>query len=197
MAKITFKLNGETCQAQADANEKLLDFLRGLSLTSVKCGCREGDCGMCTVLLDGRPVRSCMLTASMVQNREITTLEGLAQSGELHPLQDAFIETDGVQCGFCTPAQILTAKALLDQNANPTDDEVREALSGVLCRCTGICADRRRRTAGGGGAARRRPRRGGLAAPGAAEELAQIRIPEDYLRHNGEKLFCTHYVLAC
>ena len=187
MAKITFKLNGETCQAQADANEKLLDFLRGLSLTSVKCGCREGDCGMCTVLLDGRPVRSCMLTASMVQNREITTLEGLAQSGELHPLQDAFIETDGVQCGFCTPAQILTAKALLDQNANPTDDEVREALSGVLCRCTGFVqiVEGVQRAA----AVLRGEDPGGvdLLRQVLPEELAQIRIPEDYLRHNGEK----------
>ena len=138
MTEIKFKLNGELCQVQADEKVKLLDFLRGLSMRSVKCGCREGDCGMCTILMDGLPVRSCMLTAEAADGHQITTLEGLAKNGELHPLQEAFIETDGIQCGYCTPAQILTAKALLDRNPDPTDDEVREALSGVLCRCTGF-----------------------------------------------------------
>ncbi|MCD4673556.1 MAG: molybdopterin-dependent oxidoreductase [Anaerolineaceae bacterium] len=187
MTNITFELNGETCQVQADGNEKLLDFLRGLSLTSVKCGCREGDCGMCTVLLDGLPVRSCMLTAEAAQGHQITTLEGLAHNGELHPLQEAFIETDGVQCGFCTPAQILSAKALLDRNSSPTDDEVREALSGVLCRCTGfvqIVEGVQRAAAVLRG---EDPGDVDLLRKVLPEDLARIDIPEDHIRRRGER----------
>lgn len=187
MTNITFELNGETCQVQADGNEKLLDFLRGLSLTSVKCGCREGDCGMCTVLLDGLPVRSCMLTAEAAQGHQITTLEGLAHNGELHPLQEAFIETDGVQCGFCTPAQILSAKALLDRNSSPTDDEVREALSGVLCRCTGfvqIVEGVQRAAAVLRG---EEPGDVDLLRKVLPEDLARIDIPEDHIRRGGER----------
>jgi putative selenate reductase molybdopterin-binding subunit len=187
MAKITFQLNGETCQAQAASNEKLLDFLRGLSLTSVKCGCREGDCGMCTVLLNGRPVRRCMLTAEAAQDHEITTLEGLARNGELHPLQEAFIETDGVQCGFCTPAQILTAKALLDRNPDPSDDEVREALGGVLCRCTGFVqiVEGVQRAA----AVLRGEDPGGvdLLRQVLPQDVADIHIPDSHIRRGGEK----------
>ncbi len=187
MANIKFELNGEPCQAQADGKEKLLDFLRNLSMSSVKCGCREGDCGMCTVLLDGKPVRSCMLTAEAAQGHQITTLEGLAQQGELHPLQEAFIETDGVQCGFCTPAQILTAKALLDQSPDPTDDEVREALSGVLCRCTGFVqiVEGVQRAA----AVLRGEKVGGVDVLRSAltADLSQLEIPEEYIRRGGDQ----------
>ncbi|MCD4672056.1 MAG: molybdopterin-dependent oxidoreductase [Anaerolineaceae bacterium] len=134
---VTFVLNGRETTTSVEPKQTLLDFLRNISLFSVKSGCREGDCGMCTVLLDGNPIRSCLMEASKVDGREVTTLEGLSKGGQLHPLQQAFIETDAAQCGFCTPAQILTAKALLDRNPNPTDGEIRSALSGVLCRCTG------------------------------------------------------------
>lgn len=135
--KIKFVLNGESITADVEPKQNLLDFLRGRSLFSVKSGCREGHCGMCTVLLDGKPVRSCLAEACKVDGCRVTTLEGLSQDGKLHPLQQAFLETDAAQCGFCTPAQLLTAKALLDRNPDPTDDEIRAALSGVLCRCTG------------------------------------------------------------
>lgn len=134
---IKFTLNGEETKIEVDVKQSLLDFLREINLYSVKSGCREGDCGMCTVLLDGKPIRSCLMDAREVDGCEVVTLEGISKDGELHPLQQAFIETDAAQCGFCTPAQILTAKAFLDKNPNPTDEEIRAALSGVLCRCTG------------------------------------------------------------
>ncbi len=113
---ISFFLNGKKTTIETKSKQTLLDFLRTLNLYSVKSGCREGDCGMCTVLLNGKPVRSCLMDASKVEGCEVDTLESLSQNGELHPLQQAFIETDAAQCGFCTPAQILTAKAFLDQN---------------------------------------------------------------------------------
>jgi len=185
MTDISFTLNGKICQVQVEASTKLLDFLRSLSMSSVKCGCREGDCGMCTVLMDGKPVRSCMLTAESAQGHAITTLEGLAHKGELHPLQEAFIETDGIQCGFCTPAQILTAKALLDRNPNPSDDEVREALSGVLCRCTGFVqiVEGVQRAA----AVMRGEDPGGIdvVRKQLPADLDQIDIPAAYLRTDG------------
>ncbi len=115
---------------------RLLDVLRSLNYMSVKQGCGTGDCGVCTVLLDGKPVRSCMLKVEQAVDHAVTTLEGIQQDGEMHPLQQAFVETGAIQCGFCTPAQILTAKAFLDSNPDPAEDEIREALSGVLCRCT-------------------------------------------------------------
>jgi putative selenate reductase molybdopterin-binding subunit len=135
--KINFILNGVDTKAVIESKQNLLDLLRSLSLFSVKSGCREGDCGMCTVLVNGEPIRSCLMEATKVDGCDVITLEGLSKDGRLHPLQHAFLETDAAQCGFCTPAQILTAKAFLDRNPNPTDDEIRSALSGVLCRCTG------------------------------------------------------------
>lgn len=133
---ITLRINEQDMQVSAARRARLLDVLRELNFMSVKQGCGTGDCGVCTVLLDGKPVRSCMLKVEQAVDHEITTLEGIQVDGALHPLQQAFIETGAIQCGFCTPAQILTAKAFLDQNLNPTEAEIREALSGVLCRCT-------------------------------------------------------------
>ena len=110
---LNFKLNDEPWSGIVDAGQNVLDFLRSLHLSSVKAGCRVGDCGVCTILLDGQPVRSCMLKVKDIQDRSVFTLEGLNKDGELHPLQESFIETGAIQCGFCTPAQILTAKAFL------------------------------------------------------------------------------------
>lgn len=118
-------------------DESLLAALRRASYFSVKYGCDDGTCGVCTVLLNGKPVRSCKIKAADVNGAEITTLEGLGQNGELHPIQEAFIETGAIQCGFCTPAQILAAKSLLDKNPAPTEAQIRQALNSILCRCTG------------------------------------------------------------
>ncbi|MEI7988171.1 MAG: molybdopterin cofactor-binding domain-containing protein [Chloroflexota bacterium] len=135
--QVNFILNGVQHQESIERGESLLEFLRKLGMYSVKNGCSEGDCGMCTVLVDGQPVPSCMWKAQEIEGRSVLTLEGLSKRDEMHPLQQAFIDTGAIQCGYCTPAQILTAKALLERNPNPTDEEVGEALSGVLCRCTG------------------------------------------------------------
>lgn len=137
MITISFTLNDTPRIVEVAKGENLLTLLRRLGMYSVKNGCSEGDCAMCTVLLDGQPVTSCMLKAQEAQGRSVLTLEGLAQRGELHPLQQAFIDTGAIQCGYCTPAQILTAKALLDRTSKPTRAEIAESLSGVLCRCTG------------------------------------------------------------
>jgi carbon-monoxide dehydrogenase small subunit len=119
-------------------NETLLDFLRDrLKIKSVKKGCDLGECGTCTVLLNGKPVRSCLILAVQVEGTEITTLEGLAKHGELGLIQEAFLEKYGFQCGFCTPGMILATKALLDENPDPGVDDIKEALEGNLCRCTG------------------------------------------------------------
>lgn len=116
----------------------LLDVLRdNLGLTGTKKACDLGNCGSCTVLLDSKPVVSCLLLAVDAQGRDILTIEGLAKNGQLHPLQQAFIDYTALQCGFCTPGMLLSAKALLDSNPEPTEDEVKEAISGNLCRCTG------------------------------------------------------------
>jgi len=135
--EITLTINGVAKQLSVSRNESLLDALRRYSYHSVKHGCKTGDCGACTVLLDGQPVRSCMTSAARAEGREVTTVEVLAQGGQLHPIQQAFIETGAIQCGYCTPAQILVTKALLDRNPDPTEAEIRESLAGVLCRCTG------------------------------------------------------------
>jgi putative selenate reductase molybdopterin-binding subunit len=140
--EISIRLNGDERVLGVRRSETLLEALRRASLYSVKFGCGTGDCGACTVLLDGEPVRSCQLRAADVDGREVTTVEALTphpllEGDELHPIQQAFIETGAIQCGYCTPAQILTAKALLDRNNSPTEDEIREAMAGVLCRCTG------------------------------------------------------------
>ncbi len=135
---IRLTVNGEEYEAIVTPNQTLLEVLRdSLNLTGTKEGCGEGACGTCTVLLDGKPVRSCLTLAVEVQGREITTIEGLAPMGELHPVQKAFVEYGAIQCGFCTPGMILTAKALLDENPNPTEQEARQAISGNVCRCTG------------------------------------------------------------
>ena len=135
---IQLTVNGEDHDVVATPNQTLVDVLReDLELTGTKVGCDEGACGTCTVLIDGKPVRSCLILAVEAQGKSIETIEGLAVDGELHPVQKAFIEHGGIQCGFCTPAMILTSKAFLEQNPHPTEEEVRRAISGVVCRCTG------------------------------------------------------------
>jgi carbon-monoxide dehydrogenase small subunit len=135
---IQLTVNGEEYEVVAAPNQTLLEVLReDLALTGTKEACGEGACGTCTVLLDGKPVRSCLTLAVEVQGREVTTIEGLAPMGELHPVQKAFVEYGAIQCGFCSPGMILTAKALLDENPSPTEQEARQAISGNVCRCTG------------------------------------------------------------
>ncbi len=135
---IKLKVNAEEHELHISASETLLEVLRErLSLTGAKEGCQDGSCGACTVLLDGKPVRSCLILAVEAEGKDILTIEGLARGEELHPIQEAFINHGGVQCGFCTPGMILTAKALIDSNPEPTEAEVKEAISGNLCRCTG------------------------------------------------------------
>ena len=135
---VILRVNGEEQELLIHPHRTLAEVLREeLQLTGTKQSCNEGACGSCTVLLDGLPVRSCLLLAVDVEGREITTIEGLAEEGKLHPLQASFVEHYAIQCGFCTPGMILTAKALLDANPNPTDKEIRQAISGNICRCTG------------------------------------------------------------
>jgi len=132
------RLNGEELSIQIRADALLLDVLRDqLGLMGTKEACGQGECGACTVLLDGQPVTSCLVPALKAQGREVLTVEGLASGGELHPLQKAFIEHGAVQCGYCTPGMLMSAKALLDRNPHPTEEEVKEAISGNICRCTG------------------------------------------------------------
>jgi len=137
--KIKIKVNGCNFTVSVKPTDILVDVLRDkLGLTGTKKSCGLGDCGACTVLLDGKAVNSCLMLAADVQGREITTIEGLErEDGTLHPLQEAFIENAAIQCGFCTPGMLLSAKSLLDEIPNPTEEEVRQALSGNLCRCTG------------------------------------------------------------
>lgn len=133
-----FKVNGEHYEVAVKPNRTLLEVLReDLGLTGTKVGCNQGDCGSCTVLLDGKAVCSCLTLAVEAQGKEIITIEGLASNGQLHPIQQAFIDYFAIQCGYCTPGMIMSAKALLDENPDPTEDEVRRALQGNLCRCTG------------------------------------------------------------
>ena len=135
---IRFALNGREVSIETDAETRLLDVLReDLHLTGTKEGCGEGECGACTVLLDGLPVNSCLIPAPQVEGCEVLTIEGLADGHRLHPLQAAFVEQGAVQCGFCTPGFVLSAYALLRSNSSPTDEEILTALEGNLCRCTG------------------------------------------------------------
>ncbi len=135
---IRFAVNGREVSVETDAETRLLDVLReDLHLTGTKEGCGEGECGACTVLLDGLPVNSCLIPAPQVEGREVLTIEGLADGHRLHPLQAAFVEQGAVQCGFCTPGFVLSAYALLRSNSAPTDEEILTALEGNLCRCTG------------------------------------------------------------
>jgi carbon-monoxide dehydrogenase small subunit len=135
---INLKVNGNEFQVETKPNITLLYLLRDeLKLTGSKDGCQEGECGTCTVLLDGQPVNSCLTLAAQCDGREVVTIEGLAKNGSLHPVQEAFIKTGAVQCGFCTPGMILSSVALLENNPKPSDAEIRTALAGNLCRCTG------------------------------------------------------------
>ena len=134
----TLKVNGIAYPLELDAGRTLLTVLRGeLGLTGAKEGCDDSECGACMVLVDGRPVNSCSYLALQADGREIMTVEGLAKNGQLHPLQAAFLDEGGVQCGFCTPGMLISATALLQSNPSPTPEEVRIGLSGNLCRCTG------------------------------------------------------------
>jgi carbon-monoxide dehydrogenase small subunit len=138
MVKISFKLNGRDVEIETEPNKRLLDMLRNdFKLKSVKEGCGEGECGACTVIVDGKAVTSCTVLAPQVDGLSVITVEGIEEQGELHRLQKAFIEHGAVQCGFCTPGMLLSAKALLDENPNPTEEEIKTAISGNLCRCTG------------------------------------------------------------
>jgi carbon-monoxide dehydrogenase small subunit len=135
--QLKFRVNGEEYEVLVEPRKVLSEVLREeLGLTGVKEGCHEGACGACTVLSNGKAIRSCLMLAPDAQGKDIVTIEGLAKEG-LHPLQQAFVEHFAVQCGFCTPGMILQAKALLDENPNPSEAEVRMALAGNLCRCTG------------------------------------------------------------
>ena len=131
-------VNGEEYELSVSSNELLIDILRDrLDLTGTKEGCGTGDCGACTVLINGKPMNACLTLAVEVNGKEVLTIEGMARRGELHPIQKAFIDKGAVQCGFCTPGMILSTKALLDRNSTPTDDEIKTALAGNFCRCTG------------------------------------------------------------
>jgi xanthine dehydrogenase iron-sulfur cluster and FAD-binding subunit A len=135
---ITTTINGRSHTLTTPANRTLLDLLRDqLGLLGTKCGCEIGECGACTVLLDGEPVNSCLVLAPQINGRKVETVEGLALDGKLHPLQESFLDHDAAHCGFCTPGMLLSAKALLDWNPRPTETEIRTAISGNLCRCTG------------------------------------------------------------
>ena len=155
---IQFTLNGETVQAEIEPHLTLLRLLREkIGLTGTKEGCGAGECGACTVLLNGMTVNSCIFPAMEVEGQTVVTIEGLADGeGKLHPLQQAFIEHGAIQCGFCTPGMVLSAKALLDEHPHPTEEEIRKGIAGNLCRCTGyvkiVEAIQAVGTAGGGSA---------------------------------------------
>jgi len=155
-------VNGEAKHWTIAPGDLLLDVLRREGYFGVKRGCEKGECGACTVLLNGRPVNSCLIFAAQAEGNEILTVEGLAHNGVLDPLQEAFLDHGAVQCGFCSPGMLLSAKALLDRQPNPTEDDVREALAGNFCRCTGyrkpveaVLAVAKRKRAGEGREAKR------------------------------------------
>jgi aerobic carbon-monoxide dehydrogenase small subunit len=136
--QINLTLNGEPVSAEAEPRTLLVHFLRDtLGLTGTHWGCDTSNCGACVVLMDGEPVKSCTVLAAMADGHEVRTVEGLANGAELDPVQQGFIEEHGLQCGFCTPGMMLTARALLDSNPNPTPEEIKVAISGQICRCTG------------------------------------------------------------
>jgi len=138
MTQVTLNVNGQPRSASVAPETTLLDVLRDeFGLTGAKLGCDVGDCGACTVIVDGKPVNACLMLAAQAADRDVLTIEGLATRDALHPLQKAFEEHAALQCGFCGPGVILSAKALLDENSDPTRYDVRDALSGNLCRCTG------------------------------------------------------------
>ena len=135
---IVLKVNGTSYRMSIKPRRTLVEVLREtLGLTGTKKSCNEGECGACTVMMDGRPVASCLVLAVDAQGKEILTIEGLSEGEELHPIQEAFLKHGGIQCGFCTPGMVMSAKAFLDGNPKPTTTEIRKAISGNLCRCTG------------------------------------------------------------
>lgn len=134
--QIKINVNGKDYELLVEPNLSLLDVLREkLKLTGTKRGCEEGECGACTVIMDGKAVNSCLVLAVEADGKKITTIEGLEENGELHPLQKAFIDYHAFQCGFCTPGMIMTAKALLDENPHPTEEDIKRAIAGNICRC--------------------------------------------------------------
>jgi carbon-monoxide dehydrogenase small subunit len=136
--KIQFTLNGKSVSREAPTHRLLLDLLRDkIGLTGTKEGCGTGDCGACTVMLNGKPVNSCLVLSGELDGADIVTIEGLKIGPELHPVQKTFLQDGGAQCGYCTPGMLMMSKALLDENPNPTEGDIRYALSGNLCRCTG------------------------------------------------------------
>lgn len=136
--KIQFNLNGNDVSVTADPNKRLVDFLReDMGMTSVKEGCGEGECGACTIIYNGKAVTSCLMLAGQADGCTIVTLEGVSENGQLNYIQQAFVDAGAVQCGYCTPGMVLSAKALLDKKPDATDEEIRRAMSGNLCRCTG------------------------------------------------------------
>jgi aerobic carbon-monoxide dehydrogenase small subunit len=136
--KISFTINDMEKEIEVSPEMRLIDALRDvLGLTGTKEGCGEGECGACTVLIEGKPVNSCLVLVGQVQGKKVTTIEALSNGIELHPIQKAFVEEGAVQCGYCTPGMVLSAKALLDTNPRPSEEEIRRGLSGNLCRCTG------------------------------------------------------------
>lgn len=138
MKNISFIINGEKETRLVSPSRRLLEFLReDLNLTGTKEGCGEGECGACTVIVNGRAVHSCMMLAVEADGAKIETIEGLSSGGEMHNIQKKFIEHGAIQCGFCTPGMVMSAKALLDRNSNPEEEEIKESIAGNLCRCTG------------------------------------------------------------
>lgn len=137
--KVSLNINGNNYEVEVDGSKTLLSVLReDLNLTGTKEGCGAGDCGACTVVIDGKNVNACLIFAAEAEDKEIITIEGLApKTGEVHPIQQAFIDHGAIQCGFCSPGMIMSTKAILDNNPDPTEEEIREGISGNLCRCTG------------------------------------------------------------
>lgn len=137
--RVELRVNGEDYTIEVESHRTLLEVIRNdLGLTGTKLGCGGGECGACTVILNGRAVKSCLMLAYDADNKEIWTIEGLSKKeGELHPLQQAFVKFGAIQCGFCTPGMIMTGKAFLDQNPHPSEQQIKDALAGNLCRCTG------------------------------------------------------------
>jgi carbon-monoxide dehydrogenase small subunit len=138
MKQVRLLVNGTPYELDVEAWETLVDVLRNdLGLTGTKEGCGLGECGACTIIMDGKAVNSCLVLAAEADGKHITTIEGLADGDELHPIQEAFVECGGLQCGFCTPGMIMSTKALLDENPNPSEEEIRRGIAGNICRCTG------------------------------------------------------------
>ncbi len=135
--KITLNINNENVNFDIKPDEKLIDTLRNNNYKSIKFGCGEGTCGTCTVLVNGKPILSCITFTAQIEGKNITTLEGIGTIDNLHKLQKSFLDEGAVQCGYCTPGMILSAKALLDKNPSPTEEEIKKALDGNKCRCTG------------------------------------------------------------